>query len=304
MKRLSLKKQEDLCYTISPFNKPKLKVNAGETIVIETEDAWSGQIRKLSDRRDYKKMPYTNPQSGPIYINDAKKGDTLAVEIKDVRPRIKQGGTFIAKWWWYLGHLQSNFTISNFLNVKIPENLKIMKIKNGKLYFNKLALPYKPMIGTIGTAPDIEAISTYLPGPHGGNMDLPCITSGSKLYLPVKVKGALLHLGDVHAIQGEGEISGIAAEMPAKVTVKIDLIKGKEIEWPRLENDDYIMAIACSGVGRGLEDAIRLAYVNLVGWMEEYGIDKWDAWELCSLLGKVTVGNIWTVAAGFPKKYL
>jgi acetamidase/formamidase len=135
-------------------------------------------------------------------------------------------------------------------------------------------------------------------------MDLPCVTNGCRLYFPVKVPGALLHIGDAHALQGEGEISGVAVEMPAEVTLKVDLIKNRTIDWPRIENNEYIMGVGCTGVGRTLEDAIRLGYVNLTLWMEEYGISRWDAWELCSFLGKVTLGNIWCVAAGFPKKYL
>jgi acetamidase/formamidase len=135
-------------------------------------------------------------------------------------------------------------------------------------------------------------------------MDLPCLTTGCKIHLPVKVDGALLHVGDVHAVQGEGEISGTALEMPATVTLKVNLIKHKDLLWPRLENEDYIMGIACTGTGRTLEETIRLAYVNVVEWMEEYGMDKWDSWLLCCFLGKVTLGNIWAVAAGFPKNHL
>ena len=304
MKRLTLRDQGELYYSISSQNKPRMYLDPGETVIVETEEASSGHIRKLTDKRDYEKVPYSNPQSGPFYINGAEKGDTLVVELLNISPTIGQGITRLAKWWWYLGHRESNQAMADFLQPIIPDGLKIMPIKKDIVYFDKLTLPYKPMIGTIGTAPDLEAISTYLPGHHGGNLDLPCITNGCKLYLPVKVPGALLHIGDAHAIQGEGEISSAAVEMPAEVTLKVDLIKNKDLDWPRIENDEYIMSVGCTGVGRTLEDTIRLAYVNLSRWMEEYGVNRWDAWELCSLLGKITLGNIWSIAAGFPKKYL
>jgi len=304
MKKFTLKDQGEFYYSIDPKNKPRMYLDIGETLIIETEDASSGQIRKLTNKRDYKKAPYSNPQSGPFYVNGAEKGDTLVVELLKISPSIGQGITRLQKWWWYLSHKESAQTISDFLQPNIPDGLRIMPIEKDTVYFDQLALPYRPMIGTIGTAPELEAVSTYLPGHHGGNMDLPCVTNGCRLYFPVKVPGALLHLGDAHAIQGEGEISGVAVEMPSEVTLKVGLIKNKAIDWPRIENDEYIMSVGCTGVGRTLEDAIRLAYVNLNLWMEEYGINRWDAWELCSFLGKVTIGNIWCVAAGFPKKYL
>jgi acetamidase/formamidase len=304
MNRLTYEIQNGYCFTISPFNKPRLEVEVGETIAVDTEDAMCGQIRKEGDKRDYKKAPFTNPLSGPIYIKGAEKGDTLVVEVKSIDQKISQGATVISNWWWYVGHKQTAIRMSDFAESQIPSDRMILPVKNGKVFYKGHEIPYMPMIGTIGTAPEIEAISSYLPGLHGGNMDLPCITTGCKIYLPVKVNGALLHIGDVHAVQGEGEISGTALEMPATVTIKVNLIKQKELIWPRLENDDYIMGTACTGTGRTLEETIRLSYVNVVEWMVEYGMDKWDSWLLCCFLGKVILGNIWAVATCFPKKHL
>ncbi|MGD0330911.1 MAG: acetamidase/formamidase family protein [Nitrososphaeria archaeon] len=307
MKKLSLKDQGEFCFSIGQYNKPRLKVNPGETVVVETEDAAGGQFRRIGDKRDYKKMPYGNPVFGPVYVNGAEKGDTLVVDIGDIVPTIGQGYIMVSRWWLYLGHSKTNRIMSSFLEPKLPDdlNLKILPIKDGKVYFDGLTLPYKPMVGTIGTAPELESILSFLPGPHGGNMDLPSITKGCKIYLPVKVEGALLHLGDVHGLQGQCEISGTGLEMPAEVTFKTDLIKGQDIDWPRLENDEYIMSVACSGTGRSSDDAIRLAFVNLALWMEkDYGMKRWDIWELCSLLSNIEDGNGWCVAASFPKKYL
>jgi len=178
MKKFTLKDQGEFYYSIDPKNKPRMYLDIGETLIVETEDASSGQIRKLTNKRDYKKVPYSNPQSGPFYVNGAEKGDTLVVDLLKISPSIDQGITRLQKWWWYLSHKESAQTISDFLQPNIPDGLRIMPIEKNTVYFDQLALPYRPMIGTIGTAPELEAVSTYLPGHHGGNMDLPCVTNG------------------------------------------------------------------------------------------------------------------------------
>ena len=305
MKRLTLEKQGRLNYAISRLNKPTLQIDPGETIVVETEDAWSGQVRKEGDRRDYSAMPYGNPQSGPIYVRGAEEGDSLAVRIDDIQPTIGQGCTRTSSYWWYMGSVESR-ALNKFLNPSLPENIRICPIRDGKVYFSdKYVLPYQPFIGTIGTAPALESISSGYLGNHGGNMDLPDVCVGNTLYLPVYVEGALLHLGDVHAIQGDGEITGNGVEMPSECTLTIELLKEKTIPSPRIESPEHIMAVACSGVGRSLQDAVRLAYIQLVFWMEEdFGLDRSDAFQLCAQVGRLRLGNLWSAAAKFPKEYL
>ena len=103
---------------------------------------------------------------------------------------------------------------------------------------------------------------------------------GSITYLPVRTEGARLFIGDAHACQGDGEVCGVAVEYPTVTTIKVDLIKGWTIEWPRLEREDFIMAI---GSTRPLEDAARIAYRELIRWMVgDYGFDKWDAYMMLS----------------------
>lgn len=118
--------------------------------------------------------------------------------------------------------------------------------------------------------------------------------------------GARLFIGDAHACQGDGEVCGTAVEYPSTTTIQVDLIKGWTIDWPRLENERVIMAI---GSARPLEDATRIAYRELVLWMEaEYGYDRWDAYMMLSQCGKVRLGNFvdpkYTVGAGISKTYL
>jgi acetamidase/formamidase len=304
MKELTLAEQGELCYTISPQNKPRLTVDPGETVIVETEDAFSGQVRTDEDRRDTTKAPYGNPQSGPIYVRGAKKGDALAVKIEDIQPLIGQGATRIVSFWFtskYDTDLANRFLAYD----KTPHGTKVCPIRDGKVHFGDFEIPYSPMIGTIGTADSVESYTCWLPGPHGGNMDIAQVTTGATLYLPVRVEGALLHLGDVHAVQGEGELSGAAVEMPAKTRLKIDLFKGREISWPRLEDASSLYSISATQSGRSFEDAMRAAFMDLTLWLEaEYGIDRWVAFELLTLVSQVKVGNFWTVAVGVPKKYL
>jgi amidase len=137
-------------------------------------------------------------------------------------------------------------------------------------------------------------------------MDLPDMGPGSITYLPVRTPGARLFIGDAHACQGDGEVCGTAVEFASTTTIQVDVIKGWALDWPRLENEHLVMAI---GSARPLEDAARIAYKELVLWMEaEFGYERWDAYMMLSQCGKVRLGNFvdpkYTVGAGIEKKYL
>ena len=155
---------------------------------------------------------------------------------------------------------------------------------------NKITLPYEPFIGTIGTSPEIEAISALVPDYYGGNMDLPDICLNTVIYLPVNLHGAYLYLGDCHATQGDGELSGVAIEHPTTTTIQIDLIKNWAIKTPRLENKDFYMTI---GSARPMEDATRQAYRELVRWLAaDFGFEELDAYMFLSQAGRVRLGNM------------
>ena len=137
-------------------------------------------------------------------------------------------------------------------------------------------------------------------------MDLPDMGPGTVTYLPVRVPGARLFIGDAHACQGDGEVCGVAVEHASLTTISVDLIKNWAIDWPRLESDELIMAI---GSARPLEDATRIAYRELIRWMvASHGFDQWDAYMMLSQCGRVRLGNFvdpkYTVGAAVAKKYL
>jgi acetamidase/formamidase len=151
-----------------------------------------------------------------------------------------------------------------------------------------------------------EAFGGLWPGDFGGNLDAADVTEGATVYLPVFHPGALFYFGDGHALQGDGEIIGSGLETTMDVTFQFDLIKGKAIRWPRIENADHIMV---AGSARPLVDAMRIAYVELIEWLvAEYGFEKMEAFQVASQVGEVRVANIvdpnYTVVAKFPKRLL
>lgn len=292
MKYLKLGK---LYYEISRHNPPALTIEPGETVTVETEDAFSGQIRREGDRRDTKKMPYGNPQSGPIYVQGAEKGDSLAVHIQKIEARLGQAAS----------RTGGPGGLGEYLGLDVPHGTRICPVRDGKVWWSStVAVPYAPMIGTIGTAPEMGVPTTGPAGPWGGNMDIKEVTQGNTLFLPVFVPGALLHLGDVHAAQGDGELCGTALEMPATVTIKVDLLKGKTIERPRIRSPQELMTVA---TGTPMERSVARAYADLILWMEqEYGIPRWEGFNLCTQVGRISVGHyiIGTVAAIIRLEYV
>jgi acetamidase/formamidase len=298
---------EELSYigncTFGPLNKPVATIKSGEIVKIETWDALSGVIKPsktLADVIQKGTTFYENPVTGPLFVEGAEHGDTLIVNVMDISIP-NEGVTLIIPGFGGLeGWLQ-----------KSPPLTKFSKLKNGKVVFTlqdgrKIEISAKPFIGTIGVSPASEAISTITPGKHGGNMDTTDVCPGNRLFLPVMTKGALLGLGDVHAVQGDGEVCGTAVEIPSTVTIKVDLIKNQQIDWPRIESPDEIMTV-CST--KPLEDAVRLAFMELIKWLEDdYGFEPYDAYMFLSLVAKIRVSQIvdplFTVVAKLPKTCL
>lgn len=293
-------------YTIGPYTTPVLSVKPGDRVVVQTRDAFDAKVVTPQDLPSkVLTMPFVNPQNGPIVVEGAEKGDVLAVYIERMLPRgDKPRGTcaMIPQF----GAL-SGTSLTALLADSLPEIVRKIDVDEDGVYWSpRVTLPYRPHIGTLSCSPEIDSINTLTPDSHGGNMDLPDMGPGSITYLPVRTAGARLFIGDAHACQGDGEVCGTAVEYPSTTTIRVDLIKGWALEWPRLENETIVMAI---GSARPLEDAARIAYKELVLWMEaEYGYDRWDAYMMLSQCGKVRLGNFvdpkYTVGAGIEKKYL
>lgn len=284
-----------LVYEYSRHEKPRLKVAAGDTVLVETEDAFSGQIRSDSDRRDKSANPKSNPQTGPIWIEGAEPGDALAVTIQSIEPTIGQCAT----------RTSDPNQLAQWLGDDCPHGTHVCPIVDGSvIWSDKVKLPYEPMLGCIGTAPAWGVPTTVPAGPHGGNMDLVEVCPGNTIYLPVFVGGGYLYLGDAHAAMGHGELSASGLEMPSSTTLKIDLIKDERLSGVRIESPDEIMTVA---TGCPMERSIAEAYARLILWMESrYGWDRWKAYDLLTHAGSISVGyyGIGTVATKIKKQYL
>jgi acetamidase/formamidase len=151
-----------------------------------------------------------------------------------------------------------------------------------------------------------EARSSIVPAEFGGNMDAPEVSVGNTLYLPVNVSGALFYFGDGHAAMGDGEVAGSAIEVPMRVRLQFEVVKGKRTGWPRFENEKEIMT---TGIYRPVDDAVRIAFTELVAWIHaDYGLSELDAYELLSKVGKIHLTEMvdpnYVVVASVEKKYL
>lgn len=293
-------------YTIGPYSEPVLSVRPGDRIVVETRDAFDGAIRSEADLPSARlRMPFVNPQNGPIWVEGAEKGDALAVHIESIRPRgdNPRGTCCMIPGFGAL----TGTSLTALLSDPLPEKVRKIDLDEDGVYWSdRVRLPYRPHIGTLSCSPELDSINSLTPDSHGGNMDIPDIAPGSITYLPVMTQGARLFIGDAHACQGDGEVCGTAVEFASTTTIRVDVIKGWSLDWPRLENEDLVM---CIGSARPLEDAARIAYRELVLWLEaSHGFDRWDAYMLLSQCGTVRLGNFvdpkYSVGAAIRRKYL
>jgi acetamidase/formamidase len=289
---------------MGPYSEPVLHIEPGDRVVVDTRDAFEGAIQTEADLPSAKlTLPFVNPQNGPIMVAGAEPGDALAVHIESMAPRAGQGACAMIPQFGAL----TGTSLTATLNESLPEVVRVVKVDAEHVYWSeRVTLPYKPHIGTLSTSPQIDSISSLVPDNHGGNMDLPDMGPGSITYLPVRVPGARLFIGDAHACQGDGEVCGTAVEYASTTTIHVDVVKGWTLDWPRLETEELIMAI---GSTRPLEDAARIAYRELIYWMErDHGFDRWDAYMMLSQCGLVRLGNFvdpkYTVGAGIRKTFL
>ncbi len=301
-------KPEELKYNFASAP-PVLRIKSGDTVETWTENALGPAVKKPGDTMAADQRP--NPNTGPFYIEGAEPGDTLAVRLISIEPAHD----------WALGIAGPGFggltqtRYTPMLDQSIPERMWYYRIdKQARtVEFSaldsdfKIKLPLRPFLGCLGVAPaDDESRSTIVPEFFGGNMDTPEVRAGTTVYFPVNAPGALLYLGDGHAAQGEGEIAGTAAEVAMNVSFKVELIKGRRITTPRLEDETHLMT---AGSYRPLEDAMRIASRELIQWMvEDYGLSALDAYELLSVAMESNVSQIvdpnYTVVVKIKKEYL
>jgi amidase len=217
----------------------------GESIVVETIDCYAGQIRSPEHLTSFDRSRI-NPLTGPIQIEGAKPGDIVSVLIHSIE--LKETGIIIAG--SGIGAFGANLD---------GRACRVVSIHDGSIIFNeKISIPIRPMIGSIGVAPVEGEMSSRDAGPNGGNMDTAFICPGTRVYLPVFQEGALLCLGDLHAAMGDGEVGGTGVEVGGWVRLLVELIKGETISNPVLETENAWITLASSeNLQQAIDTSIR-----------------------------------------------
>lgn len=250
---------------------------------------------------------------GPFHIEGATPNDTLVIRI--LKLRLNRDIAVSALNPPGISAVAGD-TRTRMLNDPLParrfvwqldrtRNVGILELPNSAS--KRIEVPLRPMLGRLAVAPaGEEAWGGLWPGNFGGNMDSSDAREGTTVHLPIFHDGALFYFGDVHALQGDGEIIGSGLETTADVTFQFDLIKGRRIRWPRMEDENDIMV---AGSARPLVDAFRIAQVELIEWLvDEYGFEKLEAYQVVSQAGHARIANVvdpnYTVMAKFPKKLL
>lgn len=290
--------------TFSFAHPPVLRIQPGDRIITETIDA--GGI----DAAGQQVASGPNPQTGPFFIEGAQPGDMLVVTLHRIEPNrtTARSGTLMTPYAIDPGFLRSRAEREARNETWIIDKARgVARTSSSGLRPGGLEVPLQPMLGCVGTAPNRkEAISTATPGTFGGNMDYAGMVAGVTVMLPVYEPGALLFVGDGHARQGHAELVGTGLEISMEVEFSVDLVKGKTIGWPRLENQDYIMVL---GSARPLLQAFQHATTELLQWlMTDYGFDERTASMLLGQAAEYEIANVvdpnFTVVAKIRKTML
>ncbi len=281
----------------------------GDTVITTTVDAHG------LDAREEEVAPGPNPMTGPFFVEGAEPGDTLAITLEKIVPNRPFG--------WSAPVLAPNVVDPEYVSQEPPRPagfyarwrvdndagvVTLVEPEDTRLGAQQLSLA--PMVGCFGVAPgEGEAISTRTSARHGGNMDYRGFVAGTTAYFPVFVPGGLFFIGDGHAVQGAGEISGTGIEISFDVQFSVSLRKGGGCRWPRGEDGDWIFTV---GNARPLDQALQHATTEMARWLTDsqagFGLDPVGARVLMGQAVEYEVGNIfdpaYTIVCKLPKRYL
>ena len=265
-------------YKMAKENAPCAYAQSGDTVCFETLDCFGGQLKSEAQKMGGLDWGNINPATGPLYIEGALPGDVLKVEILSIA--LDDHGVMV--------HSEGEGVTGGAVKGEVT---KVLPVENECAKFNdRLSFPIRPMIGVIGTAPEGEGIATGTPGAHGGNMDCTRIGAGTTLYLPVNVEGALLAMGDLHAVMGDGEVGVCGVEIAGAVTVRVTALKDCGLPTPFLVDDCDAMTIySADTVDKACDGATCAMHAFLTG---ELGMDGHEAGMLLSIAGNLRVCQV------------
>ncbi len=288
--------QPDHFFSTIGWHEPVLNIDPGDRVVTSCIDAHG------SDSAGNQVDTGDNPMTGPFFINGAEPGDMLVLRLERIAPNRPTGWS---SWSIDPGLVDPRYVPALALPEKdVPWQPSIWDLDNnagtatlheahGRLA--RLSLPLDPMLGCFGVAPENgQSITTATSGPYGGNMDYRGFRSGTTVYLPVFAPGALLFLGDGHAVQSDGEIAGTGVEVSMDVEFSVELVKNRAIHWPRGENAAEIFT---AGNARPLTQALQHATSEMLRWLQEdYALDALEAGPLAGQVAAYDVGNVFDPA--------
>ena len=275
-------------------NEPVAEVMDGETVLFRTHDCFDNQLSEEGSCIGALNWDRINPATGPVYVQNAKVGDVLKVEILEIT--LDKQGVMCA--------LPENGVLGSLVK---EESVKRIQVEDGKVHFtDKLVFDVTPMIGVIGVAPENGSINCGTPGCHGGNMDNKRIKVGASLYFPVFHDGAIFSLGDVHAAMGDGEVMVSGVEISADVKARLSVIKGIHIETPMLENEELCGVIySHEEIEKAIFHAVRIMNERV---QENLGLSFNEAGMLLSAVGNLRFCQVVdperTVMMCVPKKIM
>ncbi len=289
-------------YLWSKNHRPVLKIEPGDDVYFDINDVGSWQITSGSDVSILSSFDDSKlyPLAGPVYVDGAEPGDTLAVEVLDVR-NDDFGWSAILP-----GHgLLEEFS-EPYLYKWTLKDRDFAQFEKG------IRVPIRPFCGVMGVAPPEKgSFDVMPPGKHGGNMDIRHLTAGSRLELPVWVKGALFSTGDLHAAMGDGEVCVSAIECPGHAKFRFDLVKKTKLAWPRYttrgEPPPRKGYQVCTGIGPDLMQASKGAVRNTIDYLtSDYGLSREDAYVLCSVAADLRIHEVvdqpnWVVGSMMPR---
>ena len=271
--------KEKYVYAFAPDMKGVAEAAPGDRVLFETHDCFEGQIRSESTLCSDIDFGRINPATGPLTVKGAEKGDLLGVSVECIDVEKQAVSVAVPGAGAVPGKVEKPLTRI----LSVDKTSKTVRFKGE-------TLPLKPMIGVIGVATASDTVPTGTPGPHGGNMDTRDIAEGATVWFTVAQEGAMLALGDCHALMGDGEIGCSGAEVDAKVTVKLDLLKNAAFPWPLVETPEEIMIVVSAETLDAAAEKASEAMVRLA--MRTLGMDFNDALIFCSLNMDLRISQI------------
>jgi amidase len=267
--------KDQVVFSFGPDMRPVEEVKPGAIVTFETQDCFSGQIKTESDLVTDIDFGLVNPATGPIAIRGAEPGDSLIVEILDIQSARQGVATIIPDFGQLIDQVRSPVT-------------RVFPVLDGIVHFNdRIRFPIRPMVGVVGVATDGEVVTNAMPGRHGGNLDDHLHGIGTRIFFPVQQPGGMFAVGDMHASMGDGEICGTGIEISGQVTVRFDLLKGKQGRWPVSET---AQAWITHGTARDFPEAMREACSEAGRLLvREWGLSPEDAFILLSIRADVGI---------------